>query len=477
MRPFDIAYIVVHGFSARMIMQTDLLGSLIKEGKKIALIAPDKRDENLKSYCNKAGVELFEFNPDSSFWNDHYHNARKYFLEDIKANPALWEKHLHETKFNTAKNPWRHIRPRLLMLCYYLCKMMPGLRTWYKKREEKYLESIEAQSLLDLINPELIVSTYPVNFSEAMLLKAAKLKGVKTVIHLLSWDNISCKGHFPQLADEYIAWGPIMQKELKDYYNIPDEKIHVYGVPHFDLHLESRGKPQPDIHLEKLGLEANKPYLFFGMSSPRFAPKEIDIVEWLALEIGKDTFGKGMQLVVRPHPQNVQGSMADSSWLPRLKAIQNERVVIDYPKLVKSKMPWSMQEYDMIRLSHLLAGCSVSLNSGSTLSIDALMCGVPVIITSFDGDNQLPYWQSSKRLIDYNHLNKFTSLGGASVVYSFHDMTTILKNYIQNPDYNIKNRQLTIEQECANFAYPATEKIGLVFLSLLETQDVTNEQY
>lgn len=472
----DIAYIISHGFAARMVMQTNLLGLLVKEGKRVALIAPDKNDENLKIYCGKNGVDLYEFNPDSNFWTSQYRDGRKYFLEDIKANPALWEKHLHATKFNKAKNPWRHIRPRLLMFCYYLCKMMPGLRTWYKKREEKYLENIEAQSLLDLINPELIVSTYPVNFSEAMLLKAAKLKGIKTVIHLLSWDNISCKGHFPQLADEYIAWGPIMQKELKDYYNIPDEKIHVCGVPHFDLHIESRENSKPEIHLKKLGLQAGKPYLFFGMSSPRFAPKEIDIVEWLAVEIGKDTFGKDMQLVVRPHPQNVQGSMADSSWLPRLKAMHNERVAVDYPQLVKSKMPWSMQEHDMTRLSHLLAGCSISLNSGSTLSIDALMCGVPVIITSFDGDYQLPYWQSSKRLIDYNHLNKFTSLGGASVVHSFNELAIVLKKYILNPDFNLSNRKLTIEQECANFTDPATEKIVDSFLSFIISKKIVHEQ-
>ena len=46
----DIAYIVSHGFAARMVTQTDLLGLLVKEGKKVALICPDKNDENLKTY-------------------------------------------------------------------------------------------------------------------------------------------------------------------------------------------------------------------------------------------------------------------------------------------------------------------------------------------------------------------------------------------------------------------------------------------
>ena len=133
----DIAYIISHGFAARMVMQTNLLGLLVKEGKKVALIAPDREDENLKIYCNENGVDLYEFNPKSSFWTSQYHDARKYFLENIKANPALWEKHIYATRYNKSKKPWPHIKPRLLILCYYLRNWFPGLKKWYKKKRRK----------------------------------------------------------------------------------------------------------------------------------------------------------------------------------------------------------------------------------------------------------------------------------------------------------------------------------------------------
>ena len=339
------------------------------------------------------------------------------------------------------------------------------------------MESKEALDLLDSINPELLVSTYPVNFFEATLLKAAKKRGAKTIIHLLSWDNISCKGRFPQLADEYIVWGFIMKTELKDYYNVPEDKIHICGVPHFDLHIKSRQNPKPQPFLKTLGLDYKKPYLFFGMSSPRFAPKEIDIVEWLAVEIRKNMFGKDMQLIVRPHPQNVQGSMADLSWIPRLKAINGERVGIDFPKLVDSKMPWSMQHNDMYKLSHLLAGCVVSLNSGSTLSIDALMCGVPVVLTSFDGDYRLSYWRSVRRLLDYNHLKKLIDLGGVSLVCSYKEMLMMISTYLNDSDYNLQKRLLTIEKECSNFRDLSTENITNTFLFLLNSKTNNYENY
>lgn len=455
----DIAYIVSHGFAARMVTQTNLLGELVKKGLKIALIAPDQEDENLKNYCSAAKIDLFEFRPVSSFWTAQYANARKYFLEDIRNNTALWEKHLYATRFNPSKRPWQQIRPRLFYLGYLLVKLFPKLRNWYKKRENNQLKSLAAEKLIAQIDPKILVATYPVNFQEGMLLRAANTQNRKTLIHLLSWDNISCKGHFPTLADEYIAWGTIMKSEFMEYYHIQADKIHVCGVPHFDLHIESKEAPKPQEHLKQLGLRPDQPYLFFGMSSPRFAPREIDIVEWLAEQVQQNIFGDNMQLVVRPHPQNVQGNMADQSWLPRLQAINKAKVAVDFPKLVNSKLPWSMQQKDMCRLSHLLAGCTVSMNSGSTLSIDALMCGVPVILTSFDGNEQLEYWTSAKRLIDYPHLKKLVSLGGVNVVRSFAEMSVQIKKFIENSNWNIEARKNTISKQCSNYETPSTPKV------------------
>ncbi|MEM9918095.1 MAG: hypothetical protein AAF990_08365 [Bacteroidota bacterium] len=473
----DIAYIVSHGFAARMIIQTNLLGLLVADGKKkVALIAPDEEDDNLRTYCEKHGVDLYEFNPASNFWTSQYMEARKYFLEDIRKNPALWEKHIYATRFTKGRNPWRHIRPRLLMFFHNLRKWWPGLKDLYKRREEKQLESPEAAQLLEKIDPSVFISTYPVNLSEAMMLKAANEQGIKTVIHLLSWDNISCKGHFPALADEYIAWGPIMERELMEYYQIPKEKIHAQGVPHFDLHVRSRQAPNPAPYLKELGLDPSRPYLFFGMSSPRFAPKEIDIVEWLAKSVKEDVFGKDIQLIIRPHPQNVQGSMADQSWLPRLKALHSGRVRVDFPDLVKSKMPWSIRQKDMERLSQLLVGASISYNSGSTLSIDALMCGVPVVLTSFDGDAELSYWASARRLIDYTHLKKLIAIGGVSVVSSYEELTAVSQKYLEQPSFNMANRQKTIEEQCTGNEDFKTPVIAETIRAINNTTNERNNQ-
>lgn len=453
----DIAYIVSHGFAARMVTQTNLLGLLVKEGKKVALICPDKNDVNLKYYCENECVLLYEFNPKSTFWTAQYSEIRKYFLEDIDNNVALKEKHIWSIKYNPSKNPFNYLKPRIAYLGYKITKLFPIIRNWYKAIEEKQLQSLDAEKLIQEINPKILVSTYPVNFSEAMLLKAGNgRKNTKTIIHLLSWDNITCKGHFPQLANDYITWGPIMRDELMEYYQIPEEKIHVCGVPHFDLHVKTKYQLDIPEYFKTIGFFSNKPYLFFGMSSPRFAPGEIDIVEWLSSEIKNNKFGKDMQLVIRLHPQNVQGYLADNTLIQRLKKLQCERIIVDFPDFVMNSNMWlSMEFLDMKRLSLLLSKAKICLNSGSTLSIDSLLLDIPVIITAFDGMKIYDYWKSARRLIDYPHLKKFLKINNISVVNNFEELNEQIKFMTLHPIINNN-----IYLEVANIGYATSSIIN-----------------
>lgn len=457
---FDIVYIVSHGFASRMVTQTNLLGKLVQAGKSVALISPDKEDIVLKNYCNEEGVELYEFNPSSSFWTSQYTDSRKYFLEDIDSNVALKEKHIWAIKYNTSKNPWNHLRPRVLYLVYKLIKKFPIIRKWYRLKEQKYLKSNEAENLIKRLNPKYLVSTYPVSFGESMLLKAGNNNNSTiTMIHLLSWDNITCKGHFPELAQKYIAWGPIMKQEFIEYYKIEPFNIEICGVPHFDIHYESKSKPDFKKYIIQLGLDPDKPYLFFGMSSPRFAPKEIEIVEQLSVALHNNKFGERMQMVVRPHPQNVQGYMADLSWLPRLSKLQSKRVGIDYPLLKESKMQWSMEQADMIKLSQLLVHSKLCINSGSTLCIDALSCNIPVLVSAFDSDSELNYWKSARRLMDFPHLRKLREMGGFVVASSIENLIVEITNFISDPNRDLEKRKHALVMEISSNSGMATTSV------------------
>ena len=464
----DVCYLISHGFASRMIFQTGLLERLVEQGKKVAVIAPDREDPNLVEYCAKQGVELYEFRAPNNLFTVDYMFRRKYFLEDIRNNPGLWAKHLRAVYGTRSLNPYFRLRPYWYFWTYKLIGYFPGIRERFRKQENRILDYDKAVEVIDRVQPALVVATYPVNLPESMLLKAAQKRGRATAIHLLSWDNITCKGAFPALADYYIAWGPVMKEEFQEYYDIPEERIFSCGVPHFDMHYDTRQAPDYQEYLRDLGLEPQAPYLFVAMSSPNFAPLGMDIIEWLAAKVRDNAFDADLQLIVRPHPQNVQGSQADLSWLPRLEAVKGPRVAIDYPSVVESQLPWSMQDHDMKRLSNLLAGAAVTLNYGSTVAIDALMVDKPAIVIAFDGEEELPWWQSGRRQMEYVHYRKLIELGGVRVAYSYDQLDEHLRYYLEYPDGDLDVRQQALYQECGENDGQATKRVAAALSEILE---------
>ncbi len=454
----DICYVVSHGFAARMILQTGLVKKLADRGRRVAIVAPDPRDENLVQIAKHPNVLVFDSEIKQTIWDDDYGFKRMYYLEDMKSNPVFWEKHLYSILYSKSKHPWKRVRPFYYYLIFTLIKFFPIIRRKFKEKESKYLESAVVDQVLSKISPDILVSTYPINFIESKFLFAAQKKNIHTVIHLLSWDNVTSKGIFPVIPNQFIAWGPIMRDEIMEYYGVSRDDVFVTGVPHFDQHFKYKKRANQDILLPSLNLDPQKPYLVFAMSSPRFTPYEIEIVEHLANKLRDDLSGD-LQMIVRPHPQNVQGSLADKSWINRLKRLENDKVRVDFPQLSKSNVRWSMKSEDMERLSQLLSGCTMCINSGSTVSIDALLFDKPVVLTPFDADRKLNYWKSARRLIDYTHQKKFIALGGVSVANSFEVLYDLIDRYRGNPNYKQAERSFALAQECANTDGTATENV------------------
>lgn len=443
----DVCFLIFHGFSARMILQSEVIPALKQLGVSVAVIAPNADEIGMQKTAEALGIEVYQAPSLMSYMTEEYAILRSYFFEDVHNNPALWSKHVRRVKIREGKNPWRWFGPYVYYWLHLLSRQLPVVTQLFRRFEHRLLCNAEAAELLAKINPQLVVSTYPVNFSEATFLRSAQQQSRKTVIELLSWDNITSKGYFPTLAEYFLSWGPVMTQEMKEYYAFPDSKIFEVGVPHFDTHIKI---PTPQLnaaYLQHLNLEPDKPYLFLGMSAPLFCPHEIDIVEWIAAEVDKGTFGD-IQFVVRLHPQNVQGHMADLTWLTRLEKIKSQRVAVDYPLLEQSRLAWNMHQQDLIKLVNIVAGCAVSLNSGSTLAVESLIHNKPVILTYFDAGFDLPWYKSVARGAQYIHMQKFIALSGAKVASSFDQLKAYIQDALIHTTIEDAQRSYALRQEC-----------------------------
>lgn len=422
-----------------MICQTDLLPGLRRAGLRVGVLSADRHDASLLKLADRYGIELYEYPARRSVLNAQLFQLRKYFLNDIAQNPALLEKYMSR-RLDPNRSPLRRLQTRLAGALSRLGRRLPALRPAYQRLERRLLYWPVAERQLAAIRPGTLVCTYPVLVPEPEFLLAAARLGIPTVLHLLSWDNIPSKGVFPALPDRYVVWGAVMEQELRDRYPVAEGAVFRCGVPHFDRH----------VHAAAAGRAPRAPYLFFAMSAPRFCPHEIDIVEWLARRVSRGEYGAGTELVIRPHPQNVQGYLADPSWLPRIDAVgELPGVRVLYPRMnPDSGLLFSIDEADMAEFTAALAGAAIVLNSGSTVTIDAMVTDRPVILTSFDADQQLEYWFSARRLKDYLHLAKLIAYGGVRVTGSFAELDRALRDYLADPARDRAARRATVRAYC-----------------------------
>ena len=452
-----------------MIFQTGLLRLLTEAGHQVSVIVPDARDPNVAALAERDGVETLEYTASPSAAQRPLKALRKYVVEDIRNNPCLWDKHRESIRKAGRGSTLRRAFAGAGLLLNDVVDRAPVLRSSFLAGERNLLRRKAALDFITGLAPDLVVATYPVAFPEPELLLAAEATGVTTAIHLLSWDNITAKGHFQALADHYIAWGPTMAEELREHYGVSEDRIHQCGVPHFDLYFKDRGRPDGALPRR---LEAGGRYLFFAMSASRYAPGETGILRRLCEETLVGGELEGLRVVARPHPSALSGVMQDEATLLALRRLEAEAgLLLSLPRLVKgSKMNWSVRDDDMHELVALIKGAAVVLNSGSTVNVEALAMGRPVVVTSYDGPDRRPYESSAARLRDYPHLRKLFADGGAEVVTSHGELVAALKRLINDPERGAAGRAHALRRQIGDQRGDATRKVADALAHLLQAE-------
>ncbi|MGA7304213.1 MAG: hypothetical protein WBW88_05040 [Rhodothermales bacterium] len=469
----DVCYVLKDGFPARMVLHSEILPRLHEMDVSVALVVPNAHENLMQEMAERHHVTLFEApNVYSRLTIEYEWLIRRYLFEDVLSNPSLrsWHLKLRDMPEHPTRN---RLRAAFYLTVNRLSLRSARFRRFLQRIEKRlFLDNDEVATLIQSISPKLLISTYPVSILEAAFLHEARKAGVTTVSQLLSWDNITSKGRFSVVSDLFLTWGPIMSAELAEYYDVPASHVYECGVAHFDQHVNAVVPGKAKEILREIGLNPEDPYLFFGMSSPTVSPNEIDVVEWLAHEVRRGAFGPCVQLVIRPHPQNIQGYTADKSWLPRLQAVAGGPIAVDYPALEQSELAWNLKEDDLPRLVNLLAGSTIVLNSGSTLAIDGIIHDKPVILTLFDGNEELPWHRSIRRYREVIHMRKLIDLGGLRVAGSYDELTHQIAEYLANPDLDAAGRARTRELECGSVDGHACERIANVLADLLHGQQI-----
>jgi CDP-glycerol glycerophosphotransferase (TagB/SpsB family) len=313
-------------------------------------------------------------------------NIESALREEPELNVVSLDKFLLKTILNPL-NFYRYISTRTVMRKKFK-KLFDKLSASKQFREKFVFEKVNFSSLFEQMFPQLVKRDWPefvfliktlsklfdkqkpsavVLWADTVAFERtcailAKRSGAKSIVlqHGI-FKPILKKGDWarafaPLTADKIAVWG----KRFKDYlvsHEVPTEKVIVTGAPRFDV-LANKGEVDKEF-LEKIGAK-NRGVVVFAAQTD-------------TTEIAKDLINamaefKGKQLVIKIHP------MADSTPYEKIVNEMNSNTII---------MRGQLHE--------LLQASSALVTHSSTVGLEAMILGKPIIVFDKKSDGQDMY--------------------------------------------------------------------------------------
>lgn len=155
--------------------------------------------------------------------------------------------------------------------------------------------------------PDIVVAASAVlpYSKETDYIKAAQNMEIPTVIVVPSWDNLTTKGMLHAVPDYVFVWNKGQISEAKDLHYIPVNKVFCTGAPKFDSWFQIAPSLDRRSFCEKIGIDPEKEYLLYLCSSEFISGDEVIFVKEVAKRLKQDPRTRNINLLVRPHPQNL----------------------------------------------------------------------------------------------------------------------------------------------------------------------------
>ena len=247
-----------------------------------------------------------------------------------------------------------------------------------RRHEDRIAPRSSANDLLDTVKPDYVIVTPLVNFAsrEVDIVKAARLRGIPTLLAVASWDNLTNKGLIKVQPDRIAVWNRHMAREAVHLHGISPERIWITGATPFDSWFGRSVSRDRKTFCRDLGLNHEHPLIVYLCSSRSIAATEVRVVsEWIgAIRQVWDGSSRNANVIIRPHPMDLRSwSKAVSASDDNEMAYWKEAVV--WP--LRSKHPSTPEHraYYFDTLYH--ADAVVGLNTSAM--IEAAILGKPVL--------------------------------------------------------------------------------------------------
>ena len=220
-----------------------------------------------------------------------------------------------------------------------------------------------------------------------------------------SWDNLSSKSDCFCRFDRIAVWNNIMKRDAVELLGYDEQQVAVVGAPQFDIYHQYKPAQKRQAFLDSLRIPPDGHYVLYAGVPRRTTP-------WA------DTYIKRMldalpdhYVLVRIHPQDHESSYAGVVGHERVRIVDSSasladldgRSVSSFRKLTGASMPqpnesgdsdalfrwvgfWLPNRRQAGDLADQLFHADAVVNVASTVTLEALRLGRPVINIGFDAE-------------------------------------------------------------------------------------------
>ncbi|MAR30813.1 MAG: hypothetical protein CL884_01080 [Dehalococcoidia bacterium] len=470
-----IALLIEQGFGARIIIQTNLLKTLVENQLEPVILTTGP--ESIKAYLANTpfkNIPIYQLATDA-----YDQNSNKLFVRilrlvrlfSLKTQTVSDLFHMEIQDAKRHKNINNKIVNFIVRILVLIAQLHPSITSFLIAIENKIALVHSNQIFFETFNPKLLLTTSIGTFDhDAYVLREAVSRKIKTISYILSWDNTTVRGFGTNLTTHIITWSEIMKSELVQLHYQKPTRIHVGGVPHYDTYKDTNKIWTRSELQSKLGLPSYKNIIMLGTKSPNTYKSNPYVARIICESITNNPKLSNYVLLVRLHPiyyRNQTGKLdvEESEWQTLLTDYGPEIIKLDHPEIIGNDLRYFMADDEIFKLGSLLKNSDVVINMFSTLNIEAGIFDTPTINVNFQNEHvNLEGYKQARFDINADarqtHNLRVIDFQSTLIAHNPSELTTLLLETLQHPNTLSAGRKKLVRSECSANLGNAASHIG-----------------
>jgi len=434
-----LGLVIVDGVGYRNFILSNFLNKASKNFDKIIIYSGLKHSVyDLSNYQNVlvTELEIYKESRKAWFWRKlnetaHLYKHRSFFGINDTLN---FTKPKGTTK--------RDFINRLIRIIASVFHSEKNMDFYQKKVYNAFNQSNVTQNFIKKLaidKPDVLFFTHQRPPYLAPLVYAANKNKIKTCSFIFSWDNLSSKGRIPAMFDSFLVWSDLMKEELMYFYpSIKEQDIDVVGTPQFEPYIMEEYKTTKEDFYKKFNLDNSKKTICFSCGDLSTGRNDQLAISIISDAILNNKIKHSVNLLVRTSPAD------DGS---RFNEVHKKYPFISWnkPKWKQTREnhvePWSQRlplKEDIKDLRSILEYADLSVNMCSTMSLDFMIFGRPVINQVLGNiENGL---FNDQRFLNYNHYKKVVESGAVTIAKNKEELINAINYALEFPN-NRKQQQ------------------------------------